>query len=725
MKKLFTLLTLALISIGSAWGQETTTTIDFESGAIADVFTESNSAGVSTSIEALSTYEWSSGKKFSSAPTGSTKLFVTSLGSTKGTSTTLITKSSWVGITKISFYIASSDRGKTELAISVSPNADFSSDVTDVLTNTTLSDTDFGNTSNGTMKQLTFNLDEAKSGYVKIVLSQGSNSNNKIMALDNVVITNNPSAMKTIASEDLNGVKVGDVSLTKEASTNGYRIQLTDIILTDDLASVLAPTNITLTKKTTYTDETSKEEDITVEFDGTISSEKYVSKTVTIGEVSWVVKVPVDKTPTLEATPTAVSVVSAKSGTGSATISLTGGNLTGDATVEWASEVAGLTITPTTITIEEGEVNQEFTVSYKSNDDVAEATVNLTFTVGSKSVVVPVTYSSTAAVTEITNIGTATSFSWNNITPKSQVDQSENELILANVAALDFSEFGDASAIKLLKVQRPMYKSGSDWCAQAHGFAINTSIAGVLSIKFGGTNTNTRTITIDGEEFGSVNSTTAKTASVYIPAGEHTIMGYEGENSNNLRYYEINFEGLVAADEVTITDAGYATVVLSKDAYFDATPEVTAYAAKANGETIKLTEVKAAPAGTPLVIKGIADSYQLYQATTAPAAVSDNDLVAGPVTGGGSSYYVLGKEGSKVGFGLLASGAELPATKAYISADKFTEARAFIAIDSDVTGIKNIKVGSEDNIYYDLQGRRVLYPTKGLYIVNGKKVILK
>ena len=41
------------------------------------------------------------------------------------------------------------------------------------------------------------------------------------------------------------------------------------------------------------------------------------------------------------------------------------------------------------------------------------------------------------------------------------------------------------------------------------------------------------------------------------------------------------------------------------------------------------------------------------------------------------------------------------------------------------TSIKNMKVGINDNIYYDLQGRRVLYPQKGIYIVNDKKVILK
>ena len=30
-----------------------------------------------------------------------------------------------------------------------------------------------------------------------------------------------------------------------------------------------------------------------------------------------------------------------------------------------------------------------------------------------------------------------------------------------------------------------------------------------------------------------------------------------------------------------------------------------------------------------------------------------------------------------------------------------------------------------DNVYYDLSGRRVMNPTKGLYIVNGRKVIIK
>ena len=41
------------------------------------------------------------------------------------------------------------------------------------------------------------------------------------------------------------------------------------------------------------------------------------------------------------------------------------------------------------------------------------------------------------------------------------------------------------------------------------------------------------------------------------------------------------------------------------------------------------------------------------------------------------------------------------------------------------TGIKNVNVNVNDNCYYDLNGRRVAQPTKGIYILNGRKVVIK
>lgn len=49
-----------------------------------------------------------------------------------------------------------------------------------------------------------------------------------------------------------------------------------------------------------------------------------------------------------------------------------------------------------------------------------------------------------------------------------------------------------------------------------------------------------------------------------------------------------------------------------------------------------------------------------------------------------------------------------------------------IVEDNDPTGINNVNVETKKgNIVYDLQGRRVSNPTKGIYIVNGKKVLVK
>ena len=44
-----------------------------------------------------------------------------------------------------------------------------------------------------------------------------------------------------------------------------------------------------------------------------------------------------------------------------------------------------------------------------------------------------------------------------------------------------------------------------------------------------------------------------------------------------------------------------------------------------------------------------------------------------------------------------------------------------------VTGIEQITTSTTDGakVIYDLQGRRVQAPSKGLYIVNGKKMIIR
>ena len=82
-----------------------------------------------------------------------------------------------------------------------------------------------------------------------------------------------------------------------------------------------------------------------------------------------------------------------------------------------------------------------------------------------------------------------------------------------------------------------------------------------------------------------------------------------------------------------------------------------------------------------------------------------------------------------LGWYKLADQAEVSSTanRAYLKVPA-AAARQFIPLfdDSETTGIT--QVNGEDvkaNDYYNLKGQRVSQPTKGLYIVGGRKVMVK
>mgnify|MGYP002623132214 CR=1 FL=1 len=70
----------------------------------------------------------------------------------------------------------------------------------------------------------------------------------------------------------------------------------------------------------------------------------------------------------------------------------------------------------------------------------------------------------------------------------------------------------------------------------------------------------------------------------------------------------------------------------------------------------------------------------------------------------------------------------IAANRCWLQLDKSAGAPASLTIvfgDDDTTGINVTTVNGQQTTVYDLNGRRVAQPTKGLYIINGKKVILK
>ena len=182
---------------------------------------------------------------------------------------------------------------------------------------------------------------------------------------------------------------------------------------------------------------------------------------------------------------------------------------------------------------------------------------------------------------------------------------------------------------------------------------------------------------------------------------------------------------------VTISAAGLATFASDVALDFTGVTDLEAYIAKEESGAIKLHQVNKVPAGTGVLLraKNNATDFEVPVATTNDD-VTDNIFVRGTGAAvasseGGKYNYVLGKHNGEVGF-YLAGGMTVATNKAYLQT---TIASARIAFDfdtEDVTAIEAVKAQNvESSQFFNLAGQRVAQPTKGLYIVNGKKVVIK
>ena len=181
----------------------------------------------------------------------------------------------------------------------------------------------------------------------------------------------------------------------------------------------------------------------------------------------------------------------------------------------------------------------------------------------------------------------------------------------------------------------------------------------------------------------------------------------------------------------SIGSACYTTFSSALPIDFSLTDGITAYIAKKSGDVIELTEVEKVPANTGVILKGAANTYPIAATNSSTDEISANELLVsdGTITGDESTIFVLANKSHGVGFYLLKSGETIPKGKAYlqIPAASLSRSIEFLGFDENgTTGIVEAFEGKpEDSIYYSLSGQRVDSPKKGLYIVKGKKVIMK
>ena len=185
------------------------------------------------------------------------------------------------------------------------------------------------------------------------------------------------------------------------------------------------------------------------------------------------------------------------------------------------------------------------------------------------------------------------------------------------------------------------------------------------------------------------------------------------------------------AASATVTTAEYATYKSDNALDFSANEGITVYTATDNGASVTLNEVtsKKVPANTPVILKGAAGSY-LGAVIASADDLGANDLhISDGTTAKGDDIYVLANKSNGVGFYKWAGDGSLSAGKIYLKAKDTSTGAPFLGFDADgeTTGISSLTpaLSQGEGVYYDLSGRRVAQPTKGLYIVNGKKVVIK
>ena len=184
-------------------------------------------------------------------------------------------------------------------------------------------------------------------------------------------------------------------------------------------------------------------------------------------------------------------------------------------------------------------------------------------------------------------------------------------------------------------------------------------------------------------------------------------------------------------ETVSVTAAGFATYATTNNVVVpnDENVKVMTVKVNAEGTAIELNEVKAGtviPGNTGFLVKAPAGNHDFVVTSEAGKDLTNNDLKAATKdeTSNGTTYFALTKIGDKVGFALVENGVVIPAGKAYLEVSASTPAK-FFSLDGEATGINSVKTAKADGAYYTLEGVKTTKPVKGIYIHNGKKIVVK
>ena len=189
-----------------------------------------------------------------------------------------------------------------------------------------------------------------------------------------------------------------------------------------------------------------------------------------------------------------------------------------------------------------------------------------------------------------------------------------------------------------------------------------------------------------------------------------------------------------ASYEMTVNIYGASTLMLP---FAAALPNgVSAWTLSySSGDHVTATTASSITANTPVLINANAGTYTF---TASDATIDPVSQASGALTGvyattnvnydTDNSYILWANATNPIGF-YKSNNSTVAAYRAYLTAEGAGARVSIVFDDDDTTGISDATrledkgQWTEDNVY-DLQGRKVNNPKSGLYIINGKKVVV-
>lgn len=299
------------------------------------------------------------------------------------------------------------------------------------------------------------------------------------------------------------------------------------------------------------------------------------------------------------------------------------------------------------------------------------------------------------------------------------------------------------NVIKKTKEESANYSSG----AAMRGFDTNMDLftipeTGVYRLSYAVCSNNVRKdcqfiVSVDDREIATkdVDWSVNKIASTTITEDamvfdKDAVIKAKGSNGSLILDYI--FLEKVTGEDVAVSAVKFATYVPTCNVVAPA--DVKVYTAKVNEakSVVVLTEVPAGSViakGTPVLVGAEEGSYTFEASAGEAAPVENNDLKAATADtkGDGSTIYALVEQDGKAVFAPLKEGVAVSVGHAYLELPAASATRFYsIQFGGETTGINEVNAAAKaDGAYYTLQGVKTSKAAKGIYIHNGKKVVIK